>query len=62
MFYNFKKENKQNKTKVQERPKFKLDIPGNTIVCDGKTIWAHNKDANEVNPLKKLYANNEDQF
>ena len=28
--------------------KFKLEIPGNTIVCDGKTIWAHNKDANEV--------------
>jgi outer membrane lipoprotein carrier protein len=28
--------------------KFKLEIPGNTIVCDGKTVWTHNKDAQEV--------------
>src|SRR5437870_2340898 len=28
--------------------KFRLEIPGNLIVCDGKTIWNHNKDANEV--------------
>jgi outer membrane lipoprotein-sorting protein len=28
--------------------KFKLEIPGNTIVSDGATMWAHNKDANEV--------------
>jgi outer membrane lipoprotein-sorting protein len=41
--------------------KFKLDIPGNTIVCDGKTIWAHNKDANEVT-IKNFDANNEDQL
>lgn len=41
--------------------KFKLDIPGNTIVCDGKTIWAHNKDANEVT-IKNFDSNNEDQL
>ena len=41
--------------------KFKLDIPGNTIVCDGKTIWAHNKDANEVT-IKNFDTNNEDQL
>ncbi len=28
--------------------KFKIEIPGNTIVCDGKTVWTHNKDAQEV--------------
>jgi outer membrane lipoprotein-sorting protein len=28
--------------------KFKLEIPGNTIVCDGKTVWTYNKDAQEV--------------
>jgi len=41
--------------------KFKLDIPGNSIVCDGKTIWAFNKDANEVT-VKNFDANNEDQL
>lgn len=35
--------------KVQVKgSKFKLEIPGNTIVCDGKTVWTHNKDAQEV--------------
>jgi outer membrane lipoprotein carrier protein len=28
--------------------KFRLEIPGNSIVCDGKNIWNHNKDAKEV--------------
>lgn len=41
--------------------KFKLDIPGNKIVCDSKTIWAHNKDAGEVT-IKSFDANNEDQL
>lgn len=41
--------------------KFKLEIPGNTIVCDGKTLWAHNKDANEVT-IKNFDASNEDQL
>lgn len=41
--------------------KFKLDIPGNKIVCDSKTIWAHNKDAGEVT-IKSFDINNEDQL
>ncbi len=41
--------------------KFKLDIPGNIIVCDGKTIWAHNKDAAEVT-IKNFDVSNEDQL
>lgn len=41
--------------------KFKLEIPGNTIVCDGKTIWSYNKDANEVT-IKNFDPNNEDQL
>ena len=41
--------------------KFKLDIPGNKIVCDAKTIWAHNKDAGEVT-IKNFDSNNEDQL
>lgn len=28
--------------------KFKLEITGNTIVCNGKKIWNHNKDQQEV--------------
>jgi outer membrane lipoprotein-sorting protein len=41
--------------------KFKLVIPGNVIVCDGKTIWNHNKDAAEVT-IKNFDASNEDQL
>ncbi|MDZ4663561.1 MAG: outer membrane lipoprotein carrier protein LolA [Bacteroidota bacterium] len=40
---------------------FKLDIPGNTIMCDGKTIWNHNKDAKEVT-IKTFDATNNDQL
>ena len=40
---------------------FKLDIPGNAIVCDGKTIWNHNKDAKEVT-IKTFDATNNDQL
>jgi len=40
---------------------FKLDIPGNNIVCDGKTIWNHNKDAKEVT-IKNFDPNNNDQL
>lgn len=39
--------------------KFRLEIPGNTIVCDGKTVWTHNKDAQEVS-IKNFEPNNED--
>jgi len=66
--YVFISVNKDNKPlekqnyKVQVKGnKFKLDIPGNSIVCDGKTIWAHNKDANEVT-IKNFDATNEDQL
>ena len=41
--------------------KFKLDIPGNKIVSDAKTIWAHNKDAGEVT-IKNFDGTNEDQL
>lgn len=41
--------------------KFKLEIPGNTIVCDGKTLWNYNKDAKEVT-IKNFDANNDDQL
>lgn len=40
--------------------KFKLDIPGNTIVCDGKTVWNYNKDAKEVT-IKNFDAENDEQ-
>lgn len=38
--------------------KFRLEIPGNTIVCDGKTVWTYNKDAQEVT-IKNFEANTE---
>ncbi len=57
-----KKETEKQVNKVQVKGnKFKLEIPGNNIVCDGKTIWAHNKDAGEVT-IKNFDANNEDQL
>lgn len=28
--------------------KFRLEIPGSSIVCDGKTVWNYNADAKEV--------------
>lgn len=40
--------------------KFKLEIPGNTIVCDGATLWNYNKDAKEVT-IKTFDAENEEQ-
>ncbi len=48
--------------KVQVKgSKFRLEIPGNVIVCDGKTIWNHNKDAAEVT-IKTFDASNDDQL
>ena len=41
--------------------KFKLEIPGNTIVCDGTTLWNYNKDAKEVT-IKTFDASNEEQL
>lgn len=61
----FNKEKKQTDKmtgKVQVKgEKFKLIIPGNIIVCDGKTIWSHNKDAAEVT-IKNFDPNNDEQL
>lgn len=47
--------------KVQiKSTKFKLEIPGNTIACDGVTLWNYNKDAKEVT-IKNFDAENEEQ-
>ena len=47
--------------KVQVKgQKFKLEIPGTVIVCDGKTLWNYNKDAKEVT-IKNFDPLNEDQ-
>lgn len=40
--------------------KFRLEIPGTIIVCDGKTLWNYNKDAKEVT-IKNFDPNNEEQ-
>ncbi len=56
-----KKQTEKQDWKIQLKgQKFRLEIPGNTIVCDGKTIWNHNKDAGEVT-IKNFDPNNEDQ-
>jgi outer membrane lipoprotein-sorting protein len=55
-----KKQTDKQSGKIQVKGnKFKLEIPGNTIVCDGKTVWTHNKDAQEVT-IKSFEPNNED--
>jgi chaperone LolA len=47
--------------KVQVKgPKFRLEIPGTVIVCDGKTLWNYNTDAKEVT-IKNFDASNEEQ-
>jgi outer membrane lipoprotein-sorting protein len=40
--------------------KFRLEIPGTTIVCDGKTLWNYNKDAKEVT-IKTFDAESDEQ-
>jgi outer membrane lipoprotein-sorting protein len=40
--------------------KFRLEIPGSVIVCDGKTLWNYNKDAEEVT-IKDFDPANEEQ-
>lgn len=55
-----KKQTDKQTGKIQVKgTKFKLEIPGNTIVCDGKTVWTHNKDAQEVS-IKNYEPNSED--
>jgi len=47
--------------KIQTKDqKFRLEIPGSTIVCDGKTLWNFNKDAKEVT-IKNFDAENDEQ-
>jgi outer membrane lipoprotein carrier protein len=47
--------------KVQVKgDKFRLEIPGTLIVCDGKTLWNYNKDAKEVT-IKSFDANSDEQ-
>jgi outer membrane lipoprotein-sorting protein len=46
--------------KIQTKgAKYKLEIPGHEIYCDGKTIWDFIKDANEVQ-IKDIEAGGED--
>ncbi|MDI1354948.1 MAG: outer membrane lipoprotein carrier protein LolA [bacterium] len=46
--------------KVQVKgQKFKLEIPGTIVVCDGKTLWNYNKDAKEVTIKNFDDSNNE---
>lgn len=40
--------------------KFRLEIPGTVIVCDGRTLWNYNKDAREVT-IRHFDAESEDQ-
>jgi outer membrane lipoprotein-sorting protein len=46
--------------KVQTKGlKYKLEIPGHEIYCDGKTVWDYIKDANEVQ-IKDMETGNDD--
>ena len=46
--------------KIQTRgSKYKLEIPGHDIYCDGKTVWDFIKDANEVQ-IKDVEASGDD--
>lgn len=56
-----KQTEKQNGKVQIKGEKFKLEIPGNTIVCDSKTLWNFNKDAKEVT-IKNFDGKNEDQL
>jgi outer membrane lipoprotein carrier protein len=52
---------KQNQKVQVKGTKFKLDIPGNTIVSDGVKIWSYNKDAGEVT-IKKVNPSNDEML
>ncbi len=39
---------KQKGTIYTKGNNFRLDIAGQTIICDNKTVWTYNKEANEV--------------
>lgn len=62
IFNKDKKQVEKQTGKVQVKgTKFKLDITGNTIVCDGKTLWSYNKDAGEVT-IKNFNPSSDDQL
>jgi outer membrane lipoprotein-sorting protein len=47
--------------KIQSKgQKFRLEIPGTTIMSDGKTLWNYNKDAKEVT-IKHFDPDNDEQ-
>lgn len=47
--------------KVQVKgQKFRLEIPGSSIICDSKTVWNYNKDAREVT-IKNFEAESDEQ-
>jgi len=55
-----KKKVEEQKGKIELKgDKFRLEIPGNLIVSDGKTIWNYNKDSKEV--TIKNYNPNDDK-
>ena len=53
-------EKPQNWTIQLKSKKFKVLIPGTTIVCDGSTLWNFNQDAQELT-IKTYQENNEEQ-
>ncbi len=60
--------NKNAPTKVENKPgimlikgeKYNLNIAGQTIICDGKTMWTYIKDSKEVQ-IKTVDANNDEE-
>ena len=46
---NDKTKNVKNGSLLLKGTKYKLDLMGNTILCDAKTIWSYIKETNEVN-------------
>ncbi|RMG77107.1 MAG: outer membrane lipoprotein carrier protein LolA [Bacteroidetes bacterium] len=54
--FDYKMENKQDgidetqagKITLKGKEKYKVDIAGQQVICDGKTIWTYIKDADEV--------------
>ncbi len=56
-----KQTEKQNGKVQIKGEKFKLEIPGNLILSDGKNLWNYNTDAKEVT-IKNFDSKNEDQL
>ncbi|MCW3085688.1 MAG: gliding motility protein [Bacteroidetes bacterium] len=54
-----KKKTSQNGKIETKGPKYKLEIPGHEIYCDGKTVWDFIKDADEVQ-IKEMETTGDD--